>query len=130
MSFRRPVVSPRIWPRAEEGDANFVRDAFLGKLFFGFADERDLRDGVDAVGIVRAIGMDGNAERVGRGHAALLHGNRAETWEPDDVADSEDVRLLGSVVGIDGDAAAGVGVEACGGEVELLDVALAAHGVE
>ena len=31
--------------------AHFIRDVLIGQLFLGFANEADLGDGVDAVGI-------------------------------------------------------------------------------
>ena len=78
------------------GHADLVRHILVGELFLGFADERNLGDGVNAV---RINGRDWSAlatERVRGGDAALLHGDRSEAREPDDVADGEDVRLLGA----------------------------------
>ena len=64
------------------------------------------------------------------GDAALLHRDGGEGGEADDVADGEDVGRLGPVVLVDGNAAAIVGFDAGGGEIEIVDVALAADGVE
>ena len=64
------------------------------------------------------------------GDAALLHGDRGECREADDVADGEDVFDVGAVVLVDGDAAAIVGLDAGGGEIEIVDGALAADRVE
>ena len=69
-------------------------------------------------------------EGAGGGDAALFHGDRSQRGKADHVADGEDVLDLGLVLLVDGDAAAIVGFEAGGGEVELVDVALAADGVE
>ena len=54
----------------------------------------------------------------------------ASDGKPDDVAHGEDVRDLGAEVLVDRDAAAGVGFDADGGEIQFVDVALAADGVE
>src|SRR5579859_8160505 len=97
---------------AEKRHAHFVGHAFFGELLFGFADERDFWNGVDAVGIIGAIGMNGNAKRVGRGDTALLHGNGAEAGEADDVADGKNIGLLGAVIAVDRNAAAGVRFQA------------------
>ena len=70
------------------------------------------------------------AEGARGGDAALLHGDGGERGEADDVADGEDVRDLGPEVLVDRDAAAGVGFDAGGGEIQLVDIALAADGVE
>src|ERR1700687_2313208 len=114
----------------EKSDPHFVRHALFGELLFRFADEGNFRNGVNPIGIVRAVGMDGNAESVGRGDAALLHGDRAEAGKPDDVADREDVWLFGAVIVVDRDAPARVGFQAGGGQIQLVDVALAPDRVE
>ncbi len=72
----------------------------------------------------------GVVEGAGGGDAALLHGDGGEGREADDIADGIDVFDLGLVVLVDGDAAAIVGFDAGGGEVEVVDGALAADGVE
>ena len=113
------------------GHADFVGHVFVGQLLLGLADEADLGNGVDAVGIKAGIGGGGMVvEGAGGGDAALLHGDRSQGGKADHVAGGVDVRDLGLVVLVDGDAAAIVGLEAGGGKVEVVDVALAAHGVE
>ena len=128
------MVSPRIWPRATlavVGHAHFVGHIFVGQLLFGLADEADFGNGVDAVGIEAGVGGGGVVvEGAGGGDASLLHGDRGQGGEADHVADGEDVRDLGLVVLVDGDAAAIVGLKAGGGKVEVVHVALAADGVE
>ena len=114
------------------GHAHFVGHVFVGELLFGLADEADLRDGVNAVGIdswdwrcMRVV-----AEGAGGGDAALLHRDRGQAGKADHVADGEDVRHLGAEVLVDGDAAARVGFDAGGGQIQIVDVALAADRVE
>ncbi len=113
------------------GHADFVGHVFVGQLLFGFADEADLGNGVDAVGIKAGVGGGGVVvEGAGGGDAALLHGDRGQRGKADHIADGEDVLDLGLEVLVDGDAAAIVGFEAGGGKVEVVDGALAADGVE
>src|ERR1700759_3323716 len=81
------------------GDADFVGNVGFGELLFGFADEGNLRNGVDAVGIAFGIAADREAEGAGGGDAALLHGDGSQAGETDDVANGEDVRLLGTEIG-------------------------------
>ena len=57
------------------GQAHFVRRVLLGQLFFGLPDERNLGDGVNAVGVGSAVGFDLEPEGARRGDAALLHRN-------------------------------------------------------
>src|SRR6185312_8749993 len=113
------------------GYADFVRHIFLGELFFGLADEADLRNGVDAVGIKAGVGEDGFVtEGAGGGDAALLHGDGCERREPDHISGRENIRNLGAEVLVDWNAAALVGLKADGGEVQLVHIALAAYGIE
>jgi hypothetical protein len=115
---------------AEVGHANFVGNAFVGQLFFGFTDEGNFGNGVDAVGIVGAVGVDGHAKGVGGSDAALFHGDGAEAGETNDVANGENVRLLRAVLIVYMDASAVVSVEAGGGEIEIIDIAVTADGVK
>src|SRR5216683_915479 len=115
---------------AEKRDAHFVGNTFFRELFFGFADEGNFRDGVNAVGIIRAIGMDRNAKGIGGGDAALLHGDGAQAREADDVADRENVRLLGAVIGIHDNAPARIRVQPGIREIQFIHVALASYGIE
>ena len=113
------------------GHADLVGHVLVGQLLLGLADEADLGNGVDAVGIKAGVGgRRAIVEGVGRGDAALLHRDRGQRRKADHVADGVDVRHLGLVVLVDGDAAALVGFKAGGGQVEFVDVALAADGVE
>src|SRR5438105_2880634 len=111
-------------------DANFIGHVFIGELFFCFADEGNLRNGVDAVGIAGGIGVHVEIESAAGGDAALLHGNGSEAREADDVADRENVRLRSAIVGVHLDTAAIVGSETRGGKVESIDIAAAADGVK
>ena len=105
--------------------ADFVGDILVGELLFGFADEADFGDGVDAVGVEAGVGEGAEvAEGAGDGDATLLHGDGGEGGEADDVADGVDAGDAGLEVLVDGDAAAVVGGEAGGVEVKLVDVAL------
>src|SRR5580700_4147381 len=111
--------------------AHLVRHVLFGELLFGFADEGDFGDGVDAVWIEARVRLHRFvAEGALRGDAALFHGDRRERRESDDVADGEDVRNLGAEILVDRDTPALVGLDAGRGEVELVDVALAAHRVK
>src|ERR1700737_1187029 len=74
--------------------------------------------------------MDGNAESIGGGDAPLFHRDRAEAGKADDVADSENVGLLGAVIVVDGNASARVGFQAGGGEIQFVDVALSPHRIQ
>ena len=65
-----------------------------------------------------------HSEGAGGGDAALLHRNRGQAGEADDVADGEDVGRLGAEVLVHRDAAARVGFDAGVGEIQLVDVAL------
>ena len=113
------------------GHAHFVGNVLVGQLLFGLADEADLGNGVDAVGIEAGVGGGGVVVEGARGgDASLLHRDRGQRGKADHVADGEDVLDLGLVVLVDGDAAAVVGLQAGGGQVQVVDVALAAHGVE
>src|SRR5215469_1657115 len=113
------------------GHADFVGHVLVGQLLFCFADEADFGNGVDAVGIKAGIRVGGVVvEGAVRGDAALLHGDRGECGESDDVADGVDVVDLGAVVLVDGNAAARVRLNAGGSEVEVVDRALAAYGEE
>ena len=59
---------------AIESHADFVGDIFVGELFFGFADEADFGNGVDAVGIEAGVGGGVGIVEGARGSdAALLH---------------------------------------------------------
>ena len=64
---------------AIEGHADFVGNIFVGELLFGFADEADFGNGVDAVGIEARVGEVARVVEGARGgDAALLHGDRGE----------------------------------------------------
>jgi hypothetical protein len=115
---------------AKIGHAHFVGNALVGELLLGFADEGNFGDGVNAVGIIGAVGIDGHAECFGGGDAALFHGDGTEAGEADDVADGEDVGLLGAIFVVDVNAAALVGIESSGGEIEFVDIALTPDGIE
>src|SRR3984893_15841187 len=121
-------LAARYFP--EKSDAHFVGNALFGQLLLGFADEGNFRNGVNAIGIVGAIGMDGNAESVGRRNAALLHGNGAKAGKADNIPDGENVWLLGAVIVVDGNASARVGLQPGGGKIQFVDVALPPHRIE
>src|SRR5580700_5755957 len=53
--------------------AHFVRHVIVGKLFFGFPDERNFRDGIDSVWITGRVRDQLLAESSSRGDAALFH---------------------------------------------------------
>jgi len=106
------------------------RNAFLRELLLRFADEGNLWNRVNTVRIVCAIGMDGDAEGIGGRDAPLFHGDRAEAGKADNVADGKDVRLLGPVILVHGNASARVGLEARGGQDSFVDVALPPHRVQ
>src|SRR5260370_12026722 len=59
---------------AEIGHTYFVRNTFVRQLLLRLSDERNFRDGVNPVGIIRAVGICGHAKRFGSGDASLLHG--------------------------------------------------------
>src|SRR5271156_6316640 len=91
------------------GDTYFVRHIRVGELFFRLSDERNLRNGVDAIRIAGGIAFYVQAKRTARGNAPLFHRYGCETGKTDDVADRENVRLCGAKVGVDLDAPAIVG---------------------
>ena len=115
---------------AEVGDADFVGDAFVGELLFRFADKRNFGNGVNAVRVVRAIGMYWQSERVRSCDAALFHRDGCQAREADHVADRENIWLRGAVVCVHRDAPAIVGFEARGGEIQFVHIALPAHRVK
>ena len=102
---------------AKIGHAHFVGNSFVRELLFRFANEGDFGNAVNPVRVIRAVGMDGHAEGAGGGDAALFHGNRAEAGKTNDVAHGENVQLLGSVLFINGNPPARVGVESGGSEI-------------
>ncbi len=113
------------------GHADFVGNVFAGQLFLSLSYEADLGNGVNAVGIEAGIGGGSLvAEGAGGGDAALFHGNRSQGGKADDVAGGEDVFDFGLVMLVYGDAAAVIGFETGGGEVEVVDISLAADSVE
>ena len=113
------------------GHADFVGHVFVGELLFRFADEADLRNGVDAVGIKAWVGAGRIVVEGARGgNAALLHGDRSQRGKANHIADGEDVRDLGLEVLVHGDSAAIVGFKAGGFQIEVVDGSLAANGVE
>ena len=69
------------------------------------------------------------AERVIGRQPALVHRGRGQRGEADHVADGVDVVDLGLVVLVDEDPAAVVGLQAGGGQVEVVGLALPAGGV-
>src|SRR5579859_2527756 len=113
------------------GHAHFVGHILFGELLFRFADEADLRDGVDAVGIKAGVGDGVHViEGAGDGDAPLLHGDRGQRREADHVAHGEDGWDSGLEVFVDRDASAGVGLEAGILKLQVIDAALAAYGIE
>src|SRR5260370_1644843 len=58
---------------AEIRHADFVRNAFVRELLFGFSDEGNLGNGVNPIRVIRAVGMDGHAEGFRGGDAPLFH---------------------------------------------------------
>jgi hypothetical protein len=102
----------------------------FGQLLFGFSDERNLRNGVDTVRVSRRVRLHFETDRAGGGQPALLHRHRREGRKSDQVADREDVRHLGMELPVHRDAAAWIGFEAGGGEIEVVDGALAADRVQ
>ena len=64
------------------------------------------------------------------GEPPLFHRHRCQAREPDHVTYRKDVPLPGPILSIDADTPAAVGVEARCLQVEMLDVAGPAHGVE
>src|SRR5580704_12222910 len=90
-------------------DTYFVGHIRVGELFFRLSDERDLRNGVDAVGIARRIAFYVQAKRTARGDTPWFHRHGRETGKADDVADRENVRLCRTKVGVDLDTPAIVG---------------------
>jgi hypothetical protein len=69
-------------------------------------------------------------EGVGCCQAPLLHRDRSQRRKAHYIADGVDVRDLGLEVLIDGNASAIVCFKTGGGEIEIVDGALAADGVE
>ncbi len=110
--------------------AHFVGNVLVGKFLLGLADEGDLRNGVNPVGIQGGVGNSRRAESEGGSQPALLHRHRGQAGKADHVAHGEDMRLLGAVLRVDRDAAARVGFDAGRGQVQLIHIALPAHGVE
>src|SRR5438132_7959271 len=92
----------------EIGQPEFVRNALVSKLLFGFADERNFRNGVNPIRIIRAVGIRGHTERSGGGDAPLFHGDGAEARKSDYISHGKNMQLLGAVIFIDGDAASRV----------------------
>ena len=92
---------------AVAADADFVGDAFLGEFLFGFSDDGDFGDGVDAVGHEVGVGLEGFAEGVAGGLSSLFHGGGGEGGESDDVAGGVDVWDVGLEFVVDGDESAG-----------------------
>src|SRR6267154_3908128 len=104
----------------EKSHSDLVRDSFLGELLLGFSDKRDFGNGVNPVGIIRAVGIRRHAKRPSSGDASLLHRNRAEAGEPDDVSYGIYMRLLGLVIFIDRDAYSSVGFQAACGKIQFI----------
>src|SRR5258708_31072006 len=115
---------------AKVSDAHFIGDACVGQLLFRFADERNFRDGVNAVGIVRGIGVNRHAKSICGSDAALLHRNRTEAWESDDVADGKNVRLPGAILGIHRNASTRICFQSRNRDIQFIDVSLAANSVK
>src|SRR5579863_9640464 len=86
--------------------SDFVRNILVGELFLGLADERNLRDRVDPVGIIGRIGMHRRSEGPRRGNAALLHRYGSEAREADHIADSVYIGLRRTEIAIYLNAAA------------------------
>ena len=64
------------------------------------------------------------------GDASLLHRDRSQRGKANHIAYCKDVLHLGLEVLIDRNAPAIVGFEAGGGQIQVVDVALAAHGIK
>ena len=88
---------------AETSDTYFVGDAFFGEFLFGFSNDGDFRDGVDAVGEELGVDAVGYAQGVAGGLASLFHGGGGQGGESDDVACGVDVGLGGLEIFVDGD---------------------------
>src|ERR1700719_2292516 len=110
----------------EKRDTHFVGHPFLGELLFRFANERNFWNGVNPVRIVSAIRTNRNAKGIGGSDATLLHGNGTKAREADDIADRENVWLLGAVIIVDRNAAPRIGFEAGVREIQFVDIALSA----
>ena len=98
--------------------ADFIGNVFVGELLLGLADEGDFGNGVDPVRIGAPDSISPAVEGARGGDPALFHRDRREARETDDVADGENVRLLGAVIGVHFDAPAVVGFQAGGGEIQ------------
>src|SRR5229473_618782 len=103
MSFKRPVVSPRIWPRAisrkkaiptSYGTPSSVSRSSVFPI-------KEISGMVYPIGIIRAVGIRRHAEGSGGGDASLFHRNRAEAGEADDVSHGIHMGLFGLVIFID-----------------------------
>ena len=79
---------------AVAGDADFVRHAFGGQLFFVLADRRDFGNREQAVGHV-ARRLERLAHHVADGPPALFHRRAGERGKADHVAHRVDVRHVG-----------------------------------
>src|ERR1700719_2917664 len=88
------------------GHAHFVGNVGLGELLLRFPDERNLRNGINAVGIAFGVAAYGKAERACAGDAALFHRHGGQTWKSDHIADGENVFLRGTEIRVYGDSSA------------------------
>src|SRR5580658_203186 len=109
---------------------HFVGNVLIGELLFGFPDERDFGDGINAVRITGRVRDQLLAESSSRRDAPLLHRNGCQAGKSDYVADGVNVRLRGPIFAINFDAPARVGLYARGAKIQLVDITGTAHCVE
>src|SRR5260370_27386158 len=66
--------------------ANFVRNVSIGKLLFGLANKRNLRDRVNPVPVTRGIGLHRRPELPRRRDGSLLHRDRRQALKTNGAA--------------------------------------------
>src|ERR1700679_923830 len=72
-------------------NANLVWHILFGELLFCLADEADLGNRINSVGIKSGLRKDRVvAKRPCGSHPALLHPHRSQRWKPDHIAHRED----------------------------------------
>src|SRR5579884_736996 len=109
---------------------DFVRHSRIRQLLFRLPNKRNLRNGVNPVGIICRVRMNRHPKRFRRRNPPLLHGYRTQARESDHVPHSIDVRLFRPVVRIHGDAPARIGFQSCRRQIQFIQVSLPAHRVE
>src|SRR5277367_970529 len=106
--------------------AHFIRNVFVGELLFRLSDERNFRDGINAVRVTGRIRYQLFTESAGRGDPPLFHGDRRQARKADNVADGKNVRLRGPIFAIYNDAPARVALHTRRLQIQLVDIALPA----